>query len=81
MTPFKPPARRFGTLSEAMFITAKRHEREKQEMLGASNRLTEAILENCEQGLFLLDARDKMPAAGVARRCRHSVPPAGLLRI
>ena len=43
-----------------MFITAKRHEREKQELLGASNRLTEAILKNTEQGLFLLDGRDKI---------------------
>jgi two-component system, chemotaxis family, sensor kinase CheA len=43
-----------------MFITAKRHEREKQELLGASNRLTEAILKNTEQGLFLLDGKDKI---------------------
>ena len=43
-----------------MFITAKRHEREKQELLGASNRLTEAILKNTEQGLFLLDSKDKI---------------------
>jgi two-component system, chemotaxis family, sensor kinase CheA len=43
-----------------MFITAKRHEREKQELLGASNRLTEAILANSEQGLFLLDGTNKI---------------------
>jgi len=43
-----------------MFITAKRHEREKQELLGASNRLTEAILKNTEQGLFLLDSKDRI---------------------
>ena len=43
-----------------MFITAKRHEREKQEFLGASNRLTEAILKNTEQGLFLLDGKDRI---------------------
>jgi two-component system, chemotaxis family, sensor kinase CheA len=43
-----------------MFISAKRHEREKQELLCASNRLTEAILKNTEQGLFLLDGRDKI---------------------
>ncbi len=43
-----------------MFISAKRHEREKQELLGASNRLTEAILKNTEQGLFLLDLKNRV---------------------
>ncbi len=43
-----------------MFITAKRHEREQQELLGASNRLTEAILAHSEQGLFLLDGTNKI---------------------
>jgi chemotaxis protein histidine kinase CheA len=43
-----------------MFITAKRHEREKQELLDASNRITEAILHNSEQGLFFLDAKDRI---------------------
>jgi len=43
-----------------MFITAKRHEREKQELLDASNRLTEAILKKTDQGVFLLDAKDKI---------------------
>jgi signal transduction histidine kinase len=43
-----------------MFISAKRHEREKQELLEASNRLTEAILQNSDQGLFLLDAKDRI---------------------
>jgi two-component system chemotaxis sensor kinase CheA len=43
-----------------MFITAKRHEREVQELLGASNRITDAILKNSEHGLFLLDAKDKI---------------------
>lgn len=43
-----------------MFITAKRHEREKQELLDASNRITEAMFEHSEQGLFLLDAKDKI---------------------
>jgi two-component system, chemotaxis family, sensor kinase CheA len=43
-----------------MFITAKRHEREKQELLDASNRVTEAILDNSDQGLFLLDAKDRI---------------------
>jgi len=43
-----------------MFITLKRHEREKQEMLAASSRLTDAILKGSAQGLFLLDAKGKI---------------------
>ena len=43
-----------------MFITAKRHERELQELLAANNRITDAILKNAEPGLFLLDAKDKI---------------------
>jgi two-component system chemotaxis sensor kinase CheA len=43
-----------------MFITVKRHEREKQELLSVSNRITEALLKNIDQGLFLLDARDRV---------------------
>jgi signal transduction histidine kinase len=43
-----------------MFITVKRHEREKQELINAGNRLTDAILKNTDQGLFLLDAKDKV---------------------
>ncbi len=43
-----------------MFISVKRHEREKQDLLGASNRLTDAILKSSAQGLFLLDANDKI---------------------
>jgi two-component system, chemotaxis family, sensor kinase CheA len=43
-----------------MFITVKRHEREKQELLGASNRITDALLKHCEQGLFLLDSKDRI---------------------
>ena len=43
-----------------MFITVKRHEREKQEIAGASNRLTEAILKSSTLGLFLLDAKDRI---------------------
>jgi two-component system chemotaxis sensor kinase CheA len=39
-----------------MFITVKRHEREKQELLSVSNRLNEAVLKHVDQGLFLLDA-------------------------
>ena len=43
-----------------MFITAKRHEREKKELISASNRLTDAILKSSPQGLFLLDAKGKI---------------------
>ena len=43
-----------------MFISAKRHEREKQELLEASNRITEAILHHSDQGLFLLDAKARI---------------------
>jgi two-component system, chemotaxis family, sensor kinase CheA len=43
-----------------MFITVKRHEREKQELIGASSRLTNAILKSSEQGLFLLDSKGKI---------------------
>lgn len=42
-----------------MFITRKRHEREKQE-LQAGNRLSDAILKCPGQGMFLLDAKDKV---------------------
>jgi two-component system, chemotaxis family, sensor kinase CheA len=43
-----------------MFITVKRHEREKQGLIDAGNRLTDAILEHSDQGLFLLDSKDKV---------------------
>src|ERR1700728_1277259 len=43
-----------------MFISVKRHEREKQELAGASSGLTEAILKGSAQGLFLLDAKGKI---------------------
>jgi two-component system chemotaxis sensor kinase CheA len=43
-----------------MFISVKRHEREKQELVGASNRLTDAILKGSVQGLFLLDAKGRV---------------------
>jgi signal transduction histidine kinase len=43
-----------------MFITAKRHEREKQDLIAAGNRLTDAMLKSTAQGLFLLDARDRI---------------------
>src|SRR5258708_25149861 len=51
-----------------MFISVKRHEREKQELAGASNRLTDAILKSSAQGLFLLDAKDKiLPQVSASR--------------
>jgi signal transduction histidine kinase len=43
-----------------MFISVKRHEREKQDAVGASNRLTDAILKSSAQGMFLLDAKDRL---------------------
>src|ERR1700686_3184828 len=43
-----------------MFISAKRHEREKHDLIDASNRLTDALLKSSAQGLFLLDAKDKI---------------------
>ena len=43
-----------------MFISVKRHEREKQELVAAGNRLADAILKGSPQGLFLLDAKDKI---------------------
>lgn len=44
----------------AMFISVKRHEREKQELLNASNRLTDAILKTSAIGLFLMDSKGKV---------------------
>ncbi len=43
-----------------MFISMKRHEREKQELIGISNRLTEAVLRSSDQGLFLLDPASRI---------------------
>jgi two-component system chemotaxis sensor kinase CheA len=43
-----------------MFISAKRHEREKQEILNASHRLTDAILKTSSIGLFLIDSKGKI---------------------
>jgi two-component system chemotaxis sensor kinase CheA len=45
---------------EAMFISVKRHEREKQELISASSRLTDAILKTSSIGLFLMDAKGKV---------------------
>ena len=43
-----------------MFMTVKRHEREKQQLIDGSNRLSDAVLKNSDQGLFLLDAKGKV---------------------
>src|SRR5579859_240823 len=43
-----------------MFISAKRHEREKQELISASNRLNDAILKTSALGLFLMDSKGKI---------------------
>src|ERR1700732_2626472 len=43
-----------------MFISVKRHEREKQELIGASNRVTDAILRTSSDGLFLMDSKGKI---------------------
>jgi two-component system, chemotaxis family, sensor kinase CheA len=43
-----------------MFISVKRHEREKQELINASNRLTDAILKTSSIGLFLMDSKGKV---------------------
>lgn len=45
---------------EVMFISVKRHEREKQELISASNRLTDAILKTSSTGLFLMDCKGKV---------------------
>ena len=44
----------------AMFISVKRHEREKQELISASGRLTDAILKTSAIGLFLMDSKGKI---------------------
>jgi len=41
-----------------MFISVKRHEREKQDLIGANNRLIDSILKSSAQGMFLLDTKD-----------------------
>src|SRR5271170_6068249 len=45
---------------DTMFISVKRHEREKQDLISASNRLTDAILKTSSLGLFLLDSKGKL---------------------
>ena len=43
-----------------MFITVKRHEREIQDVISASKRLTDAVLKTSTAGLFLLDSKGKI---------------------
>ncbi|MDP9090991.1 MAG: hypothetical protein M3O26_19930, partial [Pseudomonadota bacterium] len=43
-----------------MFISVKRHEREKKELISASNRLNDAILKTSSTGLFLMDCKGKV---------------------
>ncbi|HEX3603780.1 MAG TPA: ATP-binding protein [Steroidobacteraceae bacterium] len=43
-----------------MFISVKRHEREKQELLEASSRLTDAVLKTSSIGLFLMDSKGRI---------------------
>jgi signal transduction histidine kinase len=43
-----------------MFISVKRHEREKQEFIAAGNRVTDALLKCTAQGFFLLNAKGRI---------------------
>jgi signal transduction histidine kinase len=43
-----------------LFFTLKRREREKQPQQGANTRLTDAILKNSDQGLFILDSTGRI---------------------
>src|ERR1700743_1575456 len=55
-----PRARALWHPVGAMFISVKRHEREKQELINASSRLTDAILKTSSIGLFLMDSTGKV---------------------
>jgi two-component system chemotaxis sensor kinase CheA len=55
-----PRARALWHPVGAMFISVKRHEREKQELITASTRLTDAILKTSAIGLFLMDSKGKV---------------------
>src|SRR5882757_2637296 len=55
-----PRARGVWHPVEVMFISVKRHEREKQELISASNRLTDAILKTSSIGLFLMDSKGRI---------------------
>lgn len=43
-----------------MFISVKRHEREKQELIENGNRLSDALLKHLPDGVFLLDKNDRI---------------------
>ena len=43
-----------------MFMSAKRTKRDKQEPAGMAARFSDAVLKTSEQGLFLIDAKDKV---------------------
>ncbi|MEA3158540.1 MAG: two-component system, chemotaxis family, sensor kinase CheA [Gammaproteobacteria bacterium] len=60
MTAIKPRARGLWHPVEVMFISVKRHEREKQELISAGNRLTDSILKTSSAGLFLMDSKGKI---------------------
>ncbi len=55
-----PRARALWHPVGAMFISVKRHEREKQELITASNRLSDAILKTSAIGLLLMDSKGKV---------------------
>jgi two-component system, chemotaxis family, sensor kinase CheA len=60
VTPIIPGLAGVWQAVKAMFITSKRHEREKQELIRASSRLTDAILKTSSLGLLLLDSTGKI---------------------
>jgi two-component system chemotaxis sensor kinase CheA len=60
VTPIKPALPRVWQAVYAMFITVKRHEREIEDLISASNRLNDAILKTSALGLFLLDSKNKI---------------------
>ena len=45
-----------------MFMSMKRHEREKEEIISASSRLTDVILQSSAPGLFVIDAQGAVQA-------------------
>jgi signal transduction histidine kinase len=57
-----------------MFMSVKRHERESQAVVAAHTRLTDLLLKHMAQGMFLIDAADKIQppmsqsAAGLFRQ-------------
>jgi len=58
-----------------MFISVKRHEREKQALISAGSRLTDAILKGSAQGLFLIDSKERLvsqPSASLGALFRRN---------